>query len=74
MFYHDIVVTMYFSGKRFPKQCHVLNMVFRLLQIMKIQIHYPNAIMMANVFKYLPKSEAAVSPVFFKKAILKYFR
>ena len=38
----------------------MLNTVFKLLQIPKIQIYFANAIMMANAFKYLPKSEETV--------------
>ena len=38
----------------------MLNTVFNLLQIPKIEIYFANAIMMANAFMYLPKSEATV--------------
>ena len=37
-----------------------LNAVFKLLQMPKIEIYSANAIMVGNVFKYLPNSEATV--------------
>ena len=51
---------IFFGGKFFPKQYHALNTIFKLLQMPKIEIYFANAVMMVNVFKYLPKSEAAV--------------
>ena len=41
----------------FPKQYHALD---TFSQMPKNQIYSTNAIMIANVFKYLPKSKAAV--------------
>ena len=67
--YRYIVATIYFSGEIFPKQHHVLNTVFKLLQMPKIQIYSAYAIMMANAFKYLPKSEAAVYTCSLKKLL-----
>ena len=58
--YSDIVATMYFSEKIFSQTILCFKYVFNLLQISKIQRYSKNAIIMANVFKYLPRSEAAV--------------
>ena len=60
---HSLGATKYFfQGNIFPKQYHALKTIscFKLLQMPKIQRYSANAIMMANVFKYLkhfPKSE-----------------
>ena len=54
--YRYIAAAIYFSGKNFSKQYHGLKTVFKLLQMPKKQIHFASmiAIMIANVFKYLP--------------------
>ena len=52
--YRYIAAAIYFSGKNFSKQYHGLKTVFKLLQMPKKQIYFANAIMIANVFKYLP--------------------
>ena len=62
--YRYIAATIYFSGENYYP---ALNTVFKLLQVPKIEIYFANAIMMANVFRYIPKSEAAVHTCFLKK-------
>ena len=54
-----IIAALYFSGKNFSQT--------RFSKMPQIQIYSANAIMIANVFKYLPKSEEAVHTFSLKK-------
>ena len=65
--YKYIVATTCFSLKNFSQIIyHALNTVF-ISRCQKFKIYSANAIMMAKVFKYLPKSEPAIHTRSLKK-------
>ena len=67
LMYIYIVATIYFSGENFSQTVSCFKYSFQIAADAKLEIYFANTIMMASVFKYLPKSEAAVHTCSFKK-------
>ena len=58
-----------FLEKSFSKTIPCFKYDFQIATGAKIQIYSTNAVMMVNIYKYLPKSEAAVSTCSLKKLV-----